>query len=401
MKFTSLKGVSDQRRLPRLGKIRLGLKVRRGKQERCQHDDKGSCWFCTYPREVDYFVVPPEVAKVYGPQPKKLEVMLPVEAVETVLPVSLKAYRASGLVCAGNGEIAVRRDEHGAMIERTCPCNWLQKRSKENPEGGRCARMGVLNVVLHKVMLGGVYQIATGSWNSIVDCLSGMDYIRAMLGKVSWVPLVLERVPTVVQHTEDGGESRQQTHYTLRLTFEGGIDFVNEIRAEAKRILAAPQPTYLLPAPDVDPVSDPPDLEEAEGPVREAEFTEPPEAKPAAAGAPPAPPEQPKPAQPAEAKPAAKPAPKPAKPAAKAHPLDALASKDECRALWQRLRALAQTEPEAVAAWEFLLKDYCGVDSSEALRSVKVGWIMAELAKLRKPEDLAGFLASCREMLKL
>ena len=55
--FTKIKGLSDKRRLPRLGKIRLGVKAisqKSGKE---------------YPKETDYFVCPPEVQAVYGEKP--------------------------------------------------------------------------------------------------------------------------------------------------------------------------------------------------------------------------------------------------------------------------------------------------------------------------------------------
>ena len=79
-KFTRIKGVSDQRRLPRLGKIRLGVKAtaKSGKE---------------YPVEKDYFVVPPEVAAIYGEQPKELDVMLPVNDPEVCFPI----YRIGSL----------------------------------------------------------------------------------------------------------------------------------------------------------------------------------------------------------------------------------------------------------------------------------------------------------------
>src|SRR5262245_30112806 len=65
-----IRGLSDKRRLPRLGKIRLGVTVVRG-------DGK------SYPKATDYFVVPEIVASVLGePRPKALPIMFPVDDVE-------------------------------------------------------------------------------------------------------------------------------------------------------------------------------------------------------------------------------------------------------------------------------------------------------------------------------
>src|SRR3990167_1112232 len=94
--FTRIKGLSDIRRLPRLGKIRLGIKklAKSGKE---------------YPAEVSWFVVPPEVAKVYGEKPTELDVMFPTEDEHMVFPQAYRWYVSNGLRCKGNGEIAMRR----------------------------------------------------------------------------------------------------------------------------------------------------------------------------------------------------------------------------------------------------------------------------------------------------
>lgn len=61
-----IKGTTDVRRLPRLGKIRLGLKVEGATKS-------------PYPQPTDYFVCPAEVAAVYGQKPMKLDILFPVE----------------------------------------------------------------------------------------------------------------------------------------------------------------------------------------------------------------------------------------------------------------------------------------------------------------------------------
>ncbi|WP_447973941.1 recombination directionality factor [Nitrospira sp. Kam-Ns4a] len=135
--FTSIKGLSERRRLPRLGKIRLGVKVL------AKHGQ-------TYPAEVDYFVVPPEVAKVYGPKPKALDVMFPVQNRSIIFPQALKWYGSGrGLKCIGDGERAMRLNEQtGAMEPMDCPCPLLEQ--------GQCSRRAHLMVILPKVNYGGV-----------------------------------------------------------------------------------------------------------------------------------------------------------------------------------------------------------------------------------------------------
>lgn len=403
-RFTRLKGVSDERRLPRLGKIRLGIKKQsRGGKE--------------YPAEVDYFVVPPEVAAVYGEQPKKLDVMLPVEDVDVVMPVALKYYKATGLFCTGDGERAVRRGDAGEMVERDCPCEFLDEK--------KCKRMAVINVILPKVNMGGVYQVVTGSWNSIVNFQSSMDYIRALIGRSCMVPLTLERVPEEIQHTDASGATSKQPHYILRLLFHGDIDFINRLKDETKRILAGP--TYRLPAPDVNPVLDPVDVIVDDEAAAEAPPDDAPrarvldaESKPVTDAAPPAAPPKPSrrskstpthasapataatpsappattPAPAAAAAPAA-PSAAPA-PAPTSQPAAAGQSLSDVPGLWRKVQTCFGEKAETF--WRFLLNvnGYFGVENSAEVPIAratevvqKIGAIAAMAPDARRHEAMA------------
>jgi len=231
--FTSIKDISDRRRLPRLGKIRLGIKKKSTKTG------------AEYPAETDYFVCPPEVQKLFGEQPKELPIMFPIEDREVVFPQALKYYgQSKGLKCIGNGETAIEFTEEGGK-ERECPCE------KWDPDGKReCQRRAHLMVLIPKISCGGIYQIDIGSYHSIVDLNSGIDWVRALIGRFSRVPLILKREPK-----ETHGGNKRTTHYTLQLEFRGGIDMINLLQEETKRILAGPQ--YALPMPeDINPKFD-------------------------------------------------------------------------------------------------------------------------------------------------
>jgi len=214
--YTRIKDLSDRRRLPRLGKIRLGIKeALSGGRE--------------YPREVDYFVVPAEVAAVYGEKTKMLDVMFPINDVEAVFPQAYKMYGGGkGLKCVGNGETSLRLDEKTQMMqERACPCDLLTKKV--------CQRRAHLLVMLPKVSLGGIYQIDVGSYHSIVDINSGLDYVQALIGRFAMVPLILKRVP---RETHDGG--RKAIHYPLQIFLaEGNMEAVEALRADNRRIMAS------------------------------------------------------------------------------------------------------------------------------------------------------------------
>jgi len=234
-RITRIKGLSEKRRLPRLGKIRLGIKkksVQSGKE---------------YPAEVPYFVVPDEVKKVYGEKPTELDVMLPLDDIDTIFPVSYKFYGSGkGLKCNGDGEIAYCVDEKTKeMVERKCPC--------ENLDNGKCKQTGNLSVMLQKINVGGVYQINTSSFNSIVDMASGIDFVKALIGRVAMVPLKLRRVATETHH-----EEKKQTHYTLQLVLDANIDAINQLRSDTIRVLehtsriALPEPENINP--ELEPV---------------------------------------------------------------------------------------------------------------------------------------------------
>ena len=171
-----IKGVSDQVRLPRLGKIRLGEK---------RENEKG----VEYPKALDYFVVPEEIKAIYGEKPRELDVMLPMENRESFFPQAYKRYgSAKGLICRGDGELAMCLDgKSGELEEIQCPgkdCPYYQK--------GECKQVGNLQVSLYKVPGLGIYQIDTSSYNSIINLNSGIKLIRGMLGRISWIPLVLK-----------------------------------------------------------------------------------------------------------------------------------------------------------------------------------------------------------------
>jgi len=236
-RVTKIKGLSERRRLPRLNVIRLGLKL---KSQKTGNE---------YPSETAYFVCPPEVQKIYGDKPTELDVMLPINDIDSVFPCAYKYYGSNkGLKCQGNGEQAWRvNDQTKEMETIKCPCPLLDE--------GKCKQSGTLMVMLPKVSVGGVYQIRTSSYNSIVDINSGLDYVSALLGRFALVPLKLRRVKTETHH-----EDKKQNHYTLKIIFDADIATLNALRSDTVRVLEHPR--YQLPAPlDENPEADPVDIE--------------------------------------------------------------------------------------------------------------------------------------------
>lgn len=252
-RITRINGLSDSRRLPRLGIIRLGIKVKSAKSNTgCKCTRNEFCFKCSYPKETPHFVVPDEVAAIYGPEPTELDVMIPINDIDAVFPQAYKFYGSSrGLKCSGNGKIAyaVNKDTK-EMEEKECPCDLL--------ESGKCAQTGSLMVMLPQVSVGGIYQITTKSINSIIDVNSGIDFAEALYDRFAMIPLILRRVKTITHHDE-----KKQTHYTLQLVPDGNIDTINALRRDSKRVIEHHK--YLIPTPrEVNPEMEPPDIIEDE-----------------------------------------------------------------------------------------------------------------------------------------
>ena len=235
MKFTRIKGQDKPQnivRLPRLGKLRLGFKnisKKTGKE---------------YPIETDYFVVPPEVQDKFGPKPKILPVMIPVENEEMFLRQYYAVYDSNQkLKCQGDGETAERRIE-GRIEKMGCPTPDSCDYAKEHG----CRSRTDLMVVLPDINMGGVYQISTGSINSDIDIRSGIEMAKYLFGRISWVPMQITREERKIP---DPGTGKMQTHWPVRMYPVATIAETNIIRQDTNRILER-QETYSLPEPVIE-----------------------------------------------------------------------------------------------------------------------------------------------------
>lgn len=233
-----IKGLSETRRMPRLGKIHLGIKVEK-------KNDKGEV-ISTYPRATDYFVCPPEVQAVFGEKPKLLDVMFPVEDAEKFASQNYKCYSSfRGLVCKGNGETCIRmidtatgdfahRDtKEVAMAEAKCDgqdCPMYQQK--------KCKEVMNLQFLLPSVPGLGIWQLDTGSYHGIVTVNSALDLIRNVCGRVSMIPLQLTVEPKTV--SVDG---KNKNVYVLNVR-------ANVTLAEIQRVASLPRNQVALPPPD-------------------------------------------------------------------------------------------------------------------------------------------------------
>ena len=208
-----IKGRSDVSRIPRIGKIHLGVKQ---KSERSGNE---------YPTAVDYFVVKPDEStsenaveafrSVYGDRPCEITVAFPSNNPEQFFPQFLSSYRRVGeryeLYCKGDGETANRVDGQGGRIQVQClyrDCPVFQE--------GKCKELGQLQFFLPDVPGIGVWQLDTSSWHTTINLNGSIQMVMVLTGgRIAMVPLKLRIVPKVVN--PDG---RPKTVYVLTL----GID---------------------------------------------------------------------------------------------------------------------------------------------------------------------------------
>ena len=230
-KMSPIKGVSEVVRLPRLGKIRLGVR------------EEGS----EYPLPTDYFVCPEEVRKVFGERPKGLRIMFPTEDESRWASQHLKCYsEGMGLVCRGDGERAIACVD--ARTGEIATDDAVQTQLREvnclpdvclQYQHGRCRRVMNLQFLLPDCPGFGVYQLDTSSYHSMVNVNSMLALIRGTCQRVSMLPLSLCLVPKEVQP-----EGEWKVVHVLNL---GTSCSLNEMQEYAR---IPPGQVLLIPPPD-------------------------------------------------------------------------------------------------------------------------------------------------------
>lgn len=216
--------LSNRRRLPRAGTIRLGIKKK--------HEKSGK----EYPVEVNYFVCPHPIQQAYGPEPKELPIMFPVEDELIFFPQFYTCYGKGILLCRGDGiEGRFWNFDKGDFDIRKCPCEKLEK--------NECKPVGRLQFLLPEIKgATGVWQINTSSKNSIIDINSGIDLVRGIVGRVAMIPLILKREP-IETHRIEGKDIKKGTHYTMKLDL--GVSLM-----EVQKLGQIPPTRALLPPAD-------------------------------------------------------------------------------------------------------------------------------------------------------
>jgi hypothetical protein len=249
----AIKNLSDVRRLPRLGKIRLGIK-------KIKQTKNGTV---EYPTEVDYFILDPqtpselenkklieEFHRLYGEQPKQISIMFPLSNPETIFPQFYKRYGKTTLLqCKGDGIEAICASEEFTERLKVIKKSDLglpvvECLGKECPyyKEKKCTESATLQILLPELPGAGVWQITTGSFHSIVNINSCLDYIKAIAGRFHMIPLRLERREQDIQY-----EGKRGKHYIMHIDMAIKLaDLQRYAQIDSTKILLE------LPAPEED-----------------------------------------------------------------------------------------------------------------------------------------------------
>lgn len=216
-------------RLPRLGKIRLGIKAKNAAG-------------VEYPKEVDYFVVPDEVQRVYGAKPLSLGMIFPTNDDTQIYTQFYASYGSNGKIkCRGDGNKAERRDEKGDFFGVPCPgpaaCDFAKQHG--------CSARYILQGFLPKVSMSGIYELNTGSITGDINIRSGFGLSLMLFNRIRGVPFRLERIATKLEH-----EGKMTTHHVVRLVPDVPVDFINRVIGSAEQFFVGQQ--FALPAPEIE-----------------------------------------------------------------------------------------------------------------------------------------------------
>jgi hypothetical protein len=232
------------RKLPRVAKLRLGIK-----------DAKGTAK--EHPRETDHFVldvadsVAPDAADeirkrfhdLYGERPQVLtNVRMISPDRELAFSSAYEWWRAGKMFCHGDGVNSLRRVD-GEWQE------WAPRNPCANAGCGdfgskKCSLMSRLRFMLPDVTVSGFFQVDTGSIYSAANVRNGLNLIAAlttqMFGEaaIHRVPLILSRAPQKIEF-----EGKLNEHFILHLAPQNytleGLKQLAASEANAPKMLVA------------------------------------------------------------------------------------------------------------------------------------------------------------------
>jgi len=210
-RFSTIPGVSDRPGLPRLGKVRLG--IRQGGNG--------------YPVEVKHFVFDPspelpeemraelleQCLYIYGELPMEIRDVMFVDVARwETFSEGYEWWGGGRMLCHGDGTEAERMDKETGIWSPRPECV-NSNRCLEWNSGKKCSRIARLRFLLPAIDLRGYWQIDTGSVSSASNLRDGLNMLRALHGgRIDGVPVTLLRAPKAIPY-----EGKTKVHHLVYL----------------------------------------------------------------------------------------------------------------------------------------------------------------------------------------
>jgi len=208
-------------RLVEVGKIKIGGKGEKRTKSGTLLPEKWDHFkVATLMKDEDgRLIMDDEMNRIIGDDCRELDIYLPFDDPRVNCPTWYGEYSASGVVCMGDGETAIRNGEEIECNPETCE-SYLNK---------RCKMHGRLSVMLADAKtVSGMYVFRTTSFYSISNILSSMVSIaRETGGILAGIPLKLKMVPQTVTPNNVSGPVRIWTVY---VDYDGTL---SELKNEA------------------------------------------------------------------------------------------------------------------------------------------------------------------------
>lgn len=196
-----VKFLDSRWRLPRLGRVRLGHK-----EEKTKEDGKTKV---TYPKADPFFILPEELATRYPPAPTTLHIRFLSDDLEVTFPYYLRYYQRSGLRCLGDGEqVLYGLNDDGTLAARdglaVSGTKFVQEENgmwRKAPclgeqclryIAGECKPTGFLRFVVEENLRQGYYDMICHQ-RAVVGIRTQLVLCLQMFGRLTDIPFLLHR----------------------------------------------------------------------------------------------------------------------------------------------------------------------------------------------------------------
>jgi len=183
-----------------------------------------------FPTKLDYFLFTHQVdaksdiapihvpmteamKKLYGEKPREIRVVLPFHHPDEVFYTSFADWKGKReWSCkSDDGNIALRRQQNGALIEVPCDYENCKFRLVNNdPYKTTCRPNGILSVyILDAPVVGGVWKFRTNAWGSVSKMQKAFEMMFNVRGSLQGLEILLS-ITMESQMVPDGKGGRQK-----------------------------------------------------------------------------------------------------------------------------------------------------------------------------------------------